>query len=487
MITAQFEPTLLSWRDEARRLLARNISPDQIQWSQSDGTLSLFGNQSDQKSAEDRQPFSVSREFLTLAQEVSCARDDSRWSLLYRILYRLKNEDKHLLQITVDPDIYRALELQKSIRKGLHKMHAFVRFKKSDLDDQEVYLAWHCPEHLILEMAAPFFVRRFGDRPWSILTPDLSAHWTGHELKFTAGIPQNQFLLKDDFENLWKTYYSSIFNPARLKLKAMKTEMPTKYWKSLPEVEIVQQMIREAPARIEKMARNQNQNAVVPPAENLKELHQAALKCTACPLYERAENLVFGEGPESAEIMIVGEQPGDFEDQRAKPFVGPAGEILNKCLSHLQLLREELYLTNAVKHFKWKPSETPQGKIRLHQKPSGSEMHACRPWLQAEIQKVKPKVIVILGATAATSLLGRLPKISQERGKLIFDSAFAEALILSWHPAAILRSSTPEEAKQRTEELTQDLQKALEYCKRLKKTPPTDSANGVPREIQTLR
>ncbi len=173
-------------------------------------------------------------------------------------------------------------------------------------------------------------------------------------------------------------------------------------------------------------------------------------------MYKEATHVVAGVGPADAKLMIVGEQPGDQEDLQGKPFIGPAGQVLNLQLQRANLQREKIYLTNAVKHFKFQRV----GKLRKHSKASGTEMHACRPWLEAEISFVKPKVIIALGLTAATSILGRLPKITGERGQIIRGSPYAEAVIISWHPAAILRAVDPTEAAERKQQLGDDLRLA---------------------------
>jgi probable DNA metabolism protein len=453
MIGVQFEPSLTGWRTEARRLLQGNVSPDQILWpDQYDQSLSLFGI-ANEVLPSTGEVFRVPQEFLTMARFVACSRDPDRWSLLYRLLYRLKNETPHLLKVAVDADVQKGHLLMKSVTRDIHKMHAFVRFKQVMTDDKEVFMAWHRPEHLILEEAAPFFARRFGDKNWVLLTPDRTARWDGQQIHYSEGIPQHLFPHKDDFDELWKSYYSSIFNPARLKLKAMRAEMAPKYWSTLPEAEIIGDLIRQVPERLEKMAKNQNQQATVRVSHSLKELYDFADGCRACPLFATATHMVRGEGPNDASLMIVGEQPGDAEDLQGRPFVGPAGMILNEQLQASGILRENIYLTNAVKHFKFRQTD----KVRLHQKPTGSEMHACRPWLEEEIKKVKPKVILALGATAATSVLGRLPKINQERGQIIRNSPYAEVVLISWHPAAILRASDLEDAVTKKRQLGEDL------------------------------
>ncbi len=460
MIQAQFEKDFEGWRKVARKFISQAVPPADIHWNQE--TLSLFSMDTTfDLSSKENFKLSVPPEFLDLAKRVSYARDDERWDLLYRILYRMIHENPNLLKIAVDSDIQKANLLKKSVSHDIHKMHAFVRFKKSFVDGKESYLAWHRPEHLIVKAAAPFFARRFGDRPWSIFAPDESAHWDLNHLTFGPGMEQSDFHTTDDWDEVWKTYYKSIFNPARIKIKMMKSEMAPKYWSSMPETSLIQNLIREAPQQLQKMAANQNRAADVDFKLTWTQLQSEAAKCKACPLHAHATQTVFGVGPQDAEIMIVGEQPGDQEDLAGIPFIGPAGEILKEALIKAGVSREKIYLTNAVKHFKW----APRGKLRLHQKPAGSEMHACKPWLEAEIALVKPKVIIALGATAATAITGKLPKIAEERGKVITTLKVAPGVIISWHPSAILRSINETEANERKGQLAADIRLAQESLK----------------------
>jgi uracil-DNA glycosylase len=173
----------------------------------------------------------------------------------------------------------------------------------------------------------------------------------------------------------------------------------------------------------------------LPERIDLGALREAAKVCHGCDLYRNATQTVFGEGGKRAEVMFVGEQPGDQEDQQGKPFVGPAGRMLDKALEDVGIDRARVYVTNAVKHFKWQP----RGKRRIHQKPNWAEMTACRPWLDAELEAVKPRVLVCLGATAAQSLLGRQFRVTKQRGEPI-DSPLAETVLATIHPSAILRA-----------------------------------------------
>ena len=174
--------------------------------------------------------------------------------------------------------------------------------------------------------------------------------------------------------------------------------------------------------------------APVPDTSSLSEVREAARSCTACHLYKRATQTVFGEGPKRAPIMLVGEQPGDYEDVAGKPFVGPAGKILDRALAEAGINRDEVYVTNAVKHFKWEP----RGKRRIHQKPNSREMAACRPWMEAEMRLVKPKMVICLGSTAGQAFFGPSFRVTRERGKVL-SSKLAPKVVATVHPSSLLR------------------------------------------------
>ena len=190
----------------------------------------------------------------------------------------------------------------------------------------------------------------------------------------------------------------------------------------------------------------------VPNTTSLRTLSAAAHECRGCDLYRTATQVVFGAGPRSARVMFVGEQPGDQEDRAGAPFVGPAGALLDKALAEAGIPREDVYVTNAVKHFKWEP----RGKRRIHKKPRMSEIKACRPWLEAEIRAVQPVVVVCLGATAAQSVLGSQFKLMQHRGR-VQPSSLAERVIATIHPSAVLRAPDSEGRRAAYDMLVEDL------------------------------
>jgi DNA polymerase len=252
----------------------------------------------------------------------------------------------------------------------------------------------------------------------------------------------------DRLEETWRRYYATIFNPARLKVKAMSTEMPKKYWRNLPEASMIKPLIagaaRATDAMIAKAATEPHQaqkrleepmkRKTVTAANALEALREEAASCRACPLWKDATQTVFGEGPPHAPIMLVGEQPGDKEDLAGKPFVGPAGQMLDRALVEAGIDRKLVYVTNAVKHFKF----VPRGKIRLHQKPTTPEIRACRPWYERERAAIKPLLVVAMGATAAQSVFGKLTPINKNRGHLIDLDEETKALV-TVHPSYLLR------------------------------------------------
>jgi uracil-DNA glycosylase family protein len=192
----------------------------------------------------------------------------------------------------------------------------------------------------------------------------------------------------------------------------------------------------------------------LPERPTIPKLQRAAAGCQACGLYRNATQTVFGDGPRSASVMMVGEQPGDREDIEGEPFVGPAGRLLDKALADAGISRRDVYITNVVKHFKWKP----RGKRRLHQKPNAEEIAACRPWLDGELQVVKPKVVVCLGATAAKALLGPKFRVTKQRGEFV-EPGFAPLATATVHPSSLLRIDEEGERREARREFVRDLRR----------------------------
>lgn len=455
MRVVTFVPTFAGWQAAARAALIAGEPPEALLWQElgaDQPTLDLapeFPPAPPRDAPRDAPR--VPRAFVALARSVADHRSPDRWSRLYRVLWRLTHGEPRLLEITVDPDIDTIARMDKALRRDVHKMRAFVRFREVTADDGAPwFVAWFEPEHHIVERNAPFFIDRFAGMRWSILTPDRCAHWDGAEIRFTPGVPRSAAPGEDATEDLWRTYYANIFNPARVKTHAMQAEMPKKYWRNLPEAALIPSLLEAAPKRVETMvAHSQTRARAVATAEwrpaepprtdDLAVLRDAAATCTACPLYRDATQTVFGEGPPDATVVFVGEQPGDQEDRAGRPFVGPAGKLLDRALVEAGVDRATVYVTNAVKHFKWEP----RGKRRLHKTPGARDIAACRPWLEAELAALRPRVLVCLGGTAAQSVLGPDVRVTHDRGR-VQASDFCAQTVITVHPSSLLRA--PDEA-----------------------------------------
>jgi probable DNA metabolism protein len=570
---------LTRFRSEARALLQQRIAPECVHWHVADapeGDLfalpaaaqpSDFGSSnttnictSDRASAAAEaavvsqaasatSTLRVPAFFLDLCRRVILHRDSGRFGLLYRLLWRLAHEPG-LRHDPLDVDRIQAEQMARAVRRDMHKMTAFVRFrtmhpqvtdigseavtqnasqaKISQLDSTEkpehlLHIAWFEPQHHIVAAIAPFFVRRFTGMHWAILTPLASIEWIptslapeatsnhaderrskeARDITPPAARRRGRLLLgppaerqdappADAGEALWLTYYANIFNPARLKLRMMQKEMPRRYWHNLPEAQLIStlsasahqrstQMVEQpasvvrrrlpaliAPATLEAVPPSEKQenlpgssdtaHAAIDPVPRLviqlTELKSATDGCRACALGEHATQSVAGEGPDNARLMVVGEQPGDQEDLRGQPFVGPAGKLFDRALKELGWLREALYITNAVKHFKFEL----RGQRRIHKTPAQQEVAACLQWLEREIELVQPKAVLVLGATAARAVLSRPVAIMKERGQWHTDPRGIPVLI-TLHPSALLRAD-PANASQDFALWLEDLSKA---------------------------
>ena len=518
------EPDFEAWRVAARDALRAGYAPAEIDLQ--DATVSTplsLALEPDESPAGTRfEHPHVPKAFLEAARIAAVHRDPERWNLLYRLLFRLQSE-RNLLHVETDNDVAHLLRLEGQVRRDLHKMHAFVRFRKvlepgdpserpvvldeeialpsnashephehhlllqtptpfgpvqteleacmppaiaeptaeGKQEDCEHFIAWYQPDHRIVPLAAPFFAERFAVMRWSILTPDASVAWDPitKQLTFGPGLPRESAPAEDELESLWRSYYGSIFNPARLNPEAMRSEMPVRYWKNLPEVSMLPTLITQSKTRVETMVTRQQAQPTaqpfVPFEHTLPALTAALPACKGCDLYCHAIRVVPGRGAASAALMLVGEQPGDQEDKQGQPFVGPAGAVLERILDDLHIPREALYITNAVKHFKF----VQRGKLRLHQNPRMSEIMACRPWLLAEIEAVRPKVVLCLGASASKSLLGGTFALMKDHGKLL-STSFADKVFATIHPSAVLRGRDEANREQLRGFLTEDLGKA---------------------------
>jgi DNA polymerase len=420
-----------SWRNAARALASAGIPPEQVSWHVGTTPGDLLTATESQR-LPPAAPFPVPKSFLDLARSAILHSDPERFALLYTLLLRLRSEPR-FMEDAAHPLLRRLETMAKAVRRDIHKMHAFVRFREVEDEGGPRFVAWFEPDHHIVRAAAPFFARRFATMRWSILTPELCIHWDGEALTESPGATRADAPSVDPVEETWRTYYASIFNPARLKVGAMVKEMPKKYWKNMPETALVGQLIAGAQAREAKMVETSRDSIGGNAAPAWKALRSEAMGCTRCPLHKCGTQTVFGEGPLDAPLMFVGEQPGDQEDLAGRPFIGPAGQLFDRALGDAGIDRSAAYVTNAVKHFKFER----RGKRRIHSKPDGGEIDACRWWLEQERALLRPRITVALGATAARSLFGKVVTISATRARP-HPLAEGEAWV-TVHPSFLLR------------------------------------------------
>lgn len=282
MRTIIIPPDFDAWRTTARQLLAQSTHPDELLWSDNPAESSLFSEPSPPPQSQNTNPITVPPAFVDLARSAAAHTSEKRWALLYRILWRLTlGGERHLLSIATDPDVRHLQDWCKAVSRDIHKMHAFVRFRLVAVDTttrREQFVAWFEPDHRIVRLATPFFEKRFAGMDWSILTPHECAHWDGQKRYFTPGVPRSSAPDEDALDDLWRTYYRNIFNPARVKISAMQSEMPKKYWKNLPEAPLIADLIAESSARVQNMLTTQERPAKPAPnnayLESLRQMNE---------------------------------------------------------------------------------------------------------------------------------------------------------------------------------------------------------------------
>ena len=467
-------PDFSSWQIAARHAAQREWPPDQIRWDEADPPRpSPVRTEQDYTAAAhgDRKLF-VPKRFVKLARLVAMHSEPQRWALLYRLLWRLTHGEAGLMGKPGDPEIQRAVRMEKAVRHEIHRMRADVRFSKLEVYGDKWFVAWFEPGHHIVEHNAAFFCERFGRMNWSLLTPDLCAHSKAGEVRFSSGTHGVHGPSAAEVEKLWLRCHKDIFNPADIKVHASNGQMPNHYCDHLPQIagDSLPSKESESPDKSEeRMRRTRNKQAAdpasdwrpapAPDSSSLKVVRDASKICTACPLYRNATQTVFGEGPKDAAMMLVGEQPGDQEDVAGKPFVGPAGHIMDRGLVEAGINRREVYVTNAVKHFKWEP----RGKRRIHQKPNSRDIAACRPWLEAELRIVRPKLVVAMGATAAQTLLGPGFRVTKQRGKVVSADVGGNhvRIVATVHPSSLLRQPDEESREREYKLFVADLKAAV--------------------------
>lgn len=471
MHTVSCDGTLDGFRAVVRALLAEARAPDSVTITEARASQrSLFSEpapSSVRASETAPAPVALSRAMVSIIELVLCHRDPARLDALYRVVYRFAFGDRRVLERETDPDV-RALRLyERALRRDIHKMHAFVRFRLAR-GEPERYVAFYEPDHRVLRRAIEHFVSRFGDRDFSIFTPDESAHYRAESraLSYDAGaqsegdawaraggIAEDEAQISEQFQG----YFRSVFNPARVAERAMVREMPRRFWKHLPEAQLVPALLAEAREREDAMIRDTRAKATVREHDTLDDLRARIEGCVACSASECGTRALLGRGDPRAQIAFVGECPGDHEDQQGAVFVGPAGQLLDALLREALIDPPSVYLSNAVKHFQY----TGDGKLRLHKSPTYDQAVACKPWLDAELALVRPRVVVCLGQTAAQSFLGRGFRLTQQLGQWIAQPWF-ERMLATFHPAAALRMTDASQRARVHAQIVSDLRRARE-------------------------
>ncbi|MDP3494234.1 MAG: UdgX family uracil-DNA binding protein [Hyphomonadaceae bacterium] len=457
---------LQGFRQALRILSWSNIPNHQINWSANTAPDLFGGGQLPSSYGAAGKPIILPRAVADLIRLVVCHSDPEKYALLYELVWRMrrpKNPETHLHEVASDKLVAKLTAMAKSVRRDLHKMHAFVRFR--EVNDPEIgprFVAWFEPDHFIIEETAQFFVDRFPSIDWAILTPKGSLWWDKSELAIGPPGTRADAPEFDAFEIGWRTYYESTFNPARTNLNQMRQHMPKKYWRNLPETQAIPQLVHAAASRVDRMI---EQEAAIPVKRNpakavaamaeqgpasLAELNQIIAK--ADPFVEGSARAVLGEGPIHPAIAFVGEQPGDQEDLQGRPFVGPAGQLFDRALEQAGIDRTKAYITNAVKHFKF----VQRGKRRIHQSPTAGEIKHYRWWLQKELDFVQPRLVVALGASAAHALEGKALTIRDHRGVHTFPGE-GQAGFITVHPSSLLRQPTPDDREREYAAFVRDL------------------------------
>ncbi len=425
-ITLRGETDFTGWRQAARALAVSGVPPEQVRWGV-DGKAAA--------SAPPRTPseggFSVPRALVTLAGLAVQARDPGRFDLLYRLIWRAQAGALEL-EDDSDEEVRRVRGLALAVRAEAHRMRTQLRY----LAVGERRIGWYRPAHHVLEADAQLVARRFASIAGSILTPEASAHWDGAGLRFGPGV--EVAAVPDDaaLAAYWRSYGDEMLEAARPGT-------------SVPEAEA----LAEDPWPPDRASIG----PVVMPGDADADVEQAAREasdCRRCPLYAPATQTVFGEGPAGARALFVGEVPGDQEDVIGRPFVGPAGQLLDRAMLEAGIDRRAVYVTNAVKHFKF----IPRGKRRMHQTPDAAEVKACGFWLDVERVRLRPALIVLMGATAARAVLGRAVTIGRERGRP-FRLSETETGFVTVHPSFLLRVPDAEAKRREYRAFVEDLRR----------------------------
>jgi DNA polymerase len=459
------------WRAAARRLRAAGVPPEAVIWTV-DGAAPPPVCPSE-TATRPKSGFTVSRDFLAFAAVVVLHRSNERFSLLYRLIWRMAREPG-VMGLGADPDVARTRGFAQAVGRAERKMKAVLDFHLvSGPGQPEIHAAWFEPAHRVTERTAPFFLQRLGGAPFSILTPDVCLHWDGDRMRASPGADPADAPTEPSLERYWRARYATIFDSARpepsgrqvdaaggggsrnppavglIAVARQSADSRTPAMVAQPRNEPTQRSLRAA----QRANRDASYDGLLPGTSD--EIAAGVQICRRCDLWRCATQGVTGEGPAKARLMLVGEQPGDQEDLAGRPFVGPAGQMLDKALAVAGAPRDRIYVTNAVKHFKYEL----RGKRRLHKTPDAGEVLACRWWLDAERRLIRPRVIVALGATAALGIFGRPMPIAKNRGRAQQLPDQAQGLV-TYHPSYLLRVPDADAKAKAFEQFVEDLKLA---------------------------
>ncbi|TDY22727.1 DNA polymerase [Paraburkholderia sp. BL6665CI2N2] len=485
------EPSFAAWRHAARELLRQGVEPERIEWVECDScdpAGSHNGNPNAQQgsaTASAAPTPAVPRELLAWLKTAACFYAPDRWSLLYRILWRWTHGERHVL----DPQDADGALLDRRIQSVEHEtgdLVALTLFRRRDPSmGPPEFVGWYEPHHDLLAQAAERFAERMGDSTWMLATPQGAVFWNGMLLRIsrpateenghvthalavvqrnglaTPALPPGQrsgpttptsppsqpngsttptlppaamageATTSEPTEALWLAYYASVFNGAP-------APMPLRYWRTPPAGPPLPAQLACKRSRLGAQSGTVTvpemppleYSAVTPP---LREPTGPLATCRRCALWRNAKQAVAGAGPAHAALMVVGEQPGEHENQHGVPFMGPAGQLLDTVLARAGLDRAALYLTYAVKHYKWETLE----QQRVHRTPARREVEACQYWLDHELAHIAPRVVVTLGATALKALTGAHVNLSEYLGQTIDHGG--RLIVPTWHPSYALK------------------------------------------------
>ncbi|GJJ02206.1 uracil-DNA glycosylase [Duganella rhizosphaerae] len=476
-MTALAAPVVRSfdeWRQAARGLIARRVAPEYIEWLAGDGAGDLLSDASAAPAlaqpagcagdGAEQPAIRLPRQLMALLEAASCHNAGDRWAFLYKVVWRWQRGE-HDVMSPADADGARLHGMVKAVHREEHDMHAYLRFReRKEEDGAPRFVAWFEPTHHVLPQVAGHFARRMGNVTWMIATPQAAVLWDGAALHEAPSLLRSAADIEDAGEALWLTYYRSIFNPARLNADLLRSHIPSRFWKNLPEGAVVPAMIsaaangeRRTGQAVAVGRRGGSAIAVDAAHAQPQRAHPSTLdQCRRCELWKNATQAVPGVGPLRARIMLVGEQPGDQEDLEGLPFVGPAGAVLERAMEEAGMNRSSIYLTNAVKHFKWEL----RGKRRLHKTPAQKEISACHLWLEEELARVRPEVVVALGSTALKSVM----QDGSATMKSFMDAPFRHDerwVVTVYHPSYVLRAPDETSRREAYQVIVDGLRRAL--------------------------